>query len=263
MRKHPRKDGTYSQGFRCKSALHFGAYLLRGIWCFRALALQCTALQWFVFLPQNVYSVVYPTCMHPTCPCLTQPCLTWEPLLAPAITPHLSPASASHLPADFSTSAADMWLQLLLLAAAAVPVLQTALHEQQEQMANVKLMRIAAGEASEEEDPFGLGIGRYNKDEDDDVSISSVSSSDSDNSSSDASAASSSSGVSLPDQVFANRGPRAMRVGGVDARKVQAKKEEKAKRRAQEGEQNEVPGKFGAVTLQLHFGQSVLTKACC
>mmetsp|Transcript_8166 Transcript_8166/g.20174 ORF Transcript_8166/g.20174 Transcript_8166/m.20174 type:complete len:1334 (+) Transcript_8166:44-4045(+) len=165
----------------------------------------------------------------------TKPCLTWEPLLAPAITPHLSPASASHLPADFSTSAADMWLQLLLLAAAAVPVLQTALHEQQEQMANVKLMRIAAGEASEEEDPFGLGIGRYNKDEDDDVSISSVSSSDSDNSSSDASAASSSSGVSLPDQVFANRGPRAMRVGGVDARKVQAKKEEKAKRRAQEG----------------------------
>ncbi|KAF5830549.1 hypothetical protein DUNSADRAFT_14356 [Dunaliella salina] len=168
----------------------------------------------------------------------TKPCLHWEPLLAPAITPNLSPASASHLPADFSTAAPDMWLQLLLLAAGAVPVLQAALLEQQEQMANAKLMRVAAGEASDEEDPFGLGIGKHGKDDNDDddnVSISSVSSSDSENSSSFASAASSSSGVSLPDQVIPNRGPRALRVGGIDGQRVQAKKEAKAKRQAQEG----------------------------
>jgi len=71
--------------------------------------------------------------------------LFWEPFLAPAITGHLSPASATHHSADFSTAAPDMWLQLLLLVATAVPTLQAAVRARQEQLADEKLKRVAAG----------------------------------------------------------------------------------------------------------------------
>ncbi len=163
------------------------------------------------------------------CCCCLQPCLTWEPLLAPAITPHLSPASASHLSVDFNTTASDMWLQLLLLAAAAVPVLQSALRAQQEQIANAKLMRAAAGEASDnEEDPLGLGLGN----EDRISSVSSVSDSNTDGSSGGGSASDASqSSSSSVGEALAKLGPRALRVGGVDMRAAKAKKEERARQR--------------------------------